>query len=283
MQKIVYLVTILLIISLVSCKEKDLKTEKIITVSVTLPPYADFISQIIGKELRDKIRINTLIQPGTNAHSYEPKPAEIKNLLNSKIYFRVGNIFNLEKTLFEKVNFKKDSTKIIDCSKNINLIDNNPHYWLSPQNAKLITQTILDQIILLMPEFKDQFTSNYNKFISKIDSINQIINQNLKHKKNLILFVYHPAWTYFAKDFNLTELSIETEGKSPNALELNSKIILARQKNIKTIFYDPHFDKSAAYTIAKSLNVNLDTLDPLPTDYIKNLIEISEKLKNGLM
>ena len=257
-----------------SCSSKKHNDE--LNISVSIPPFADFTKQIVG----NRATVHTLIEPGINAHFFEPSPESIKLILEADIYFRVGNIFTLENQLLD--NISHEIKKEVDCSRGINLLNNDPHYWLSPNNVKIITQNILDVLIESYPQHKNYFSNNRNKFIQKIDSLDVVISDILEIKKEKTLCVYHPAWTYFANDYNLEQIGIEKDGKSPKAKDLTNIIDHAMAKGIACIFFDPHFDDNSVSTIAKSLGISIESLDPLPSDYISNLSDISKKLDEYL-
>jgi zinc transport system substrate-binding protein len=264
------------LISLLSCTQKNKMTQTEIKIAVTIAPFVDITKQIAG----NRVEVYSLIPPGVNAHSFEPTPENLKQILDANIYFRVGKILNLESLILDKVG--ESITDVVDCSSEIELIEGNPHYWLAPQNIKIITENILSELIQKYPQHKNYFVNNRNKFLNKIDSLDKHLDKVISTKKDKVLFVYHPAWTYFAKQYNLEEISIEQEGKSPKAFELTEFIELAKSKGVSCIFFDPHFDNSAVKTIAESLNLEIASLDPLPTDYIRNLEDIIHKLDKYL-
>jgi zinc transport system substrate-binding protein len=115
-----------------------------------------------------------------------------------------------------------------------------------------------------------------------LDSIDLSIRTALNQKTNKTLLVYHPAWTYFANEFGMEQISIEHDGKEPKAKELKNIIQMAKEKGVKCIFFDPHFDESSVETIARSLGLKIESLDPLPLNYLENLKEIRDKLNRHL-
>ena len=278
MQKLILFTLIVFSAFAISCDEKKPLQTDDINISVTLPPFADFVKQITG----NRANINTLIPPGTNAHSFEPTPVDIKNLLNSHIYFRVGKIFNLENTIFGKVHLDTTVTKTIDCSNGIEILNNDPHFWLSPTDVKIITNTMLNALIKLYPQHKNYFTNNRNKFIHNLDSIDNINSKIISEKKERSFFVYHPAWTYLATHYNLEQFSVEQDGKAPKANAIKDFINLVKSKNGSVIFFDPHFDNASVNTIANSLNIKIDSLDPLPVNYLENLDTMGKKFNEYL-
>jgi len=260
------------IISL-SCSNNTVQKNKDIKIAVSIAPFADFTKKIVG----NRAQVYTLIPPGQNAHSFDPNPETIKQILNSDIFFRVGEVFNIEKQIIN--NIDSESTQIVDCSNGIEIMDNDPHIWLSTQNVKIITKNILLSLTESFPQHKNYFANNRSKFIAKLDSINTKIEFILSKKKNKYLFVYHPAWTYFTNQFNLEQIGVEYHGKAPKAKDLGNVLNRAKNKGINCIFFDPHFDDAAVLTIAKSLGLKTDSMNPLPNDYLANLEEIMDKLE----
>ena len=273
MSKVKYLLSFLFLALLFSCTEKESSLPDEINISVSIPPYAYFVKQIVG----NRANVYTLIPPGSNAHSFEPSPESMKQLVKSDIYFRVGDIFNFEKVFLKKIASNKMSN-VVDCSRGIDIIENDPHLWLSPKNAKIITNTILDIMVNNYPQHTNYFRNNSKRFIHELDSLDSEIENILALKKNKILLVYHPAWKYLAEYYDLEEIAIEQDGKSPKAKDLQKFIEGTKEKGASCIFYDPHFDDSAVTAIALSLGLSINSLNPLPTDYLANLKEIGEKL-----
>lgn len=277
MPRLSRLIILLTLVLLISCTEQKPFSSSDIKISVTIAPYADFVQRIVG----NRAKVNTLIPPGMNAHSFEPDPISIKNVMDSDIYFKVGKILQIENQLIDKLGESKFN-QIVDCSIGIEKLNNDPHIWLSPPNVKIISQIILEQLKEKYPIHKNYFQNNWNKFITQIDSLDTLMKTTISSKKNKVIFVYHPAWTYFTHYYKLKQLSIEVDGKTPKANTIKEAIDEARRQNIKCIFFDPHFDDSSALTIAKSTGLEIDSLDPLPTDYIKNVIDINYKLNKYL-
>ncbi|MCW8849245.1 MAG: zinc ABC transporter substrate-binding protein [Melioribacteraceae bacterium] len=275
--KIIILVSFSLLIFLPSCTEKEASLPEEINISVSIPPYADFVHQIAG----NRAIVHTLIPPGSNAHSFEPSPESLKQIVKSDIYFRVGEIFNFEQVFLKKIT-SENINKIVDCSVGIKIIENDPHIWTAPNNVKIITRNILDVLVSNYPQHANYFKNNSNRFLKSLDSLDTSIKDNLLKKKNRILLVYHPAWKYLAEHYNLEEIAIEQEGKSPKARDLQKFIEETKEKGASCIFYDPHFDDSAVTAIALSLGLSINSLNPLPTHYLNNLKEIGEKLNNNL-
>ena len=88
--------------------------------------------------------------------------------------------------------------------------------------------------------------------------------------------VYHPAWAYLCKDYNLQQISIEQDGKEPTPQAIVSLVDTARRENIKVVFVSPEFSTSNAQVIASEIGGKVVAVDPLSNDYLKNMQKVAE-------
>jgi len=77
----------------------------------------------------------------------------------------------------------------------------------------------LPKFILIDPANKAVYEKNATKYISKLNELDKKMKNILKGLKTKTFIIYHPAFGYFADDYNLKMLAIEKEGK-----RLQSKI-----------------------------------------------------------
>ena len=256
------------------CGENNSLPTNKINVVVTILPYADFVKNIGG----EKVEVHVLIPPNENPHTFEPSPSIIKQIEKADIIFKVGEPFHFEESFFSKYSIENKSINIVDCSDGLSKISGNPHMWLSIKNAQLIVQTIFNSLVELSPENKEYFRQNYERYSQKLIALENELSENFKNLRNRTLMVFHPAWTYFAEEFKLEELSIEHEGKSPKAKKFKELIDIAKSKNLKAIFVDSRFDISPAKTIANQLKIEVSLIDPLPKDFIANMKKVSSEI-----
>jgi zinc transport system substrate-binding protein len=90
--------------------------------------------------------------------------------------------------------------------------------------------------------------------------------------------IYHPFMGYFAREYNLTQISIEELGKEPTASHIAELITIARKDNIKVIFVSPQFNSQSARAIASGIGGRVIPIDDLAREYIANLRTISNQL-----
>ncbi len=272
MQKtVVLLISISLI--LFSCTQKEkIENEKIKTV-VSILPYKYFVERI-GEDL---VEVETLIPPGASPHSFELNPAQLKAIQNSDIYFKVGGPFKFEKILLTKFEIDTSKITLANCSQGLEIFNGDPHIWLSPDNVRKISGQIHHELTSRFPQKTSEFQTNYEEFISELDSIDRVIKYDFAKLASNKFMVYHGAWGYFARHYNLEQIPFEAEGKSLKAGDYKAAIALAKKFNVKVLFADPHYDSSPVRSVADELKIAMEFMDPLPADYLKNLEDIHLK------
>ncbi|WP_264695780.1 metal ABC transporter solute-binding protein, Zn/Mn family [Candidatus Nitrosacidococcus sp. I8] len=266
-----------------------------IPIFVSIIPQKYFIERIGGS----RVQVSVMIKQGQNEETYEPTPKQIVKLTQAEFYFRIG--IPLEIIWLESIAKTNPSIKIVDNRNDIPLLSistdapsekvgNNkisyesmdPHIWTSPPLVKIIAKNIRDTLITADPTYKNQFEKNYQLFIQDLNDLDKFIRSALSDITQHDFMVFHPAWRYFARTYDLHEIAIEHEGKEPGAKSLASLIELGRRKNIKTIFIQNQFSRTHAQLIAQSIGAKLILLDPLSENYEANLRHVATTLASVL-
>ena len=284
MKKLIYILTLFI---LSACGNTTQKSEKPI-LTVTLEPLRYFTEAIAG----DYYEIVSMVPKGSSPESYDPTPQQLVNLSKSQAYFRIGYI-GFEQTWMKKLEANCPDMKVYDTSKGIDLIRDKghwhgdhfheggvePHVWNSTQNALIIA----DNIYQALCELDSTHQEDYQK---RLDVLKQTIQQTDTNVRTLLenadstFLIYHPALSYFARDYGLKQVSIEEGGKEPSPAQLKALIETCRNENVHTIFVQQEFDQRNAQLIAHELGINIVSINPLSYDWVKEMIRIAEALKH---
>ena len=284
MKKLIYILTLFI---LSACGNTTQKSEKPI-LTVTLEPLRYFTEAIAG----DNYEVVSMVPKGSSPESYDPTPQQLVNLSKSQAYFRIGYI-GFEQAWMKKLEANCPNMKIYDTSKGIDLIRDKghwhgdhfheggvePHVWNSTQNALIIA----DNIYQALCELDSTHQEDYQK---RLDVLKQTIRQTDANVRTLLenadstFLIYHPALSYFARDYGLKQVSIEEGGKEPSPAQLKALIETCRNENVHTIFVQQEFDQRNAQLIANELGVNIVSINPLSYDWVKEMIRIAEALKH---
>jgi zinc transport system substrate-binding protein len=153
-----------------------------------------------------------------------------------------------------------------------------PHIWLSPKNAKIMVENICAGLITVDPDHSEYYTQNKNDYLQRLDELDRNIEDMLSGMENGYFMVYHPAWGYFARDYNLEQIAIERAGKEPTAQQIIESVEGAKSHNIKVIFASPEFSQESAETIAKEIGGRVVLISPLPENYIAEMYTLAGQL-----
>jgi zinc transport system substrate-binding protein len=249
--------------------------EEEIGVVVTILPQADFVENVGG----NKVHVTVMVPPGASPHIYEPTPSQLREVSKAKIYFKVGSGVEFEQAWMDKITGVNPDMQVIDCAKGITKMEKDPHVWLSPRNAKIMVENICDGLIEVDPEHEAYYTTNRDKYRQKLDDVDAYIHDRLDNfTTNRVFMIYHPAWGYFAEEYNLTPIVIEHKGKAPTPKVIQDCIDKARQYNLSYIYVSPQFPTEDAEAIAHEIGGRTVFIDPLPRDYIANMRSIVASL-----
>lgn len=91
-------------------------------VVVSILPQQTFVEKIGG----NKVNVSTMVRPGSEPHSYEPKPSQMIKISKADIYFPIGLEF--ENTWLAKFANQNENMKFVEMAKGIELIDMKTHH-----------------------------------------------------------------------------------------------------------------------------------------------------------
>ena len=259
-------------------------------LTVNILPQKYFVQKIV----KDKFDINVMVKPGSSPHNFEPKPSQMKLLDESKAYFLIGD--SSEKAWLDRFKQNTKNTLFVDTTIGIEKIQMqedehehhdhdhsglDPHIWLDPVLVKIQAKNIYEAMIKIDAQNSDFYKANYKEFIKELDALDEQIKKLLTPYEKKSFMVFHPSWGYFAKRYNLEQISIEVEGKEPKPNELVELIEEAKKHNIKVIFVAPQFSQKSAQTISKSIGANVIAIDPLTDNWNENLLKVAKEIVNS--
>jgi len=274
----------LLLVFCVACSQRT-DTSKKERVVVSIPPLAEFVEKIGG----DKVVVSVMVPSGASPHSYEPTPSQLGEVSKAKMYVKVGSPIEFELVWLDKILEMNREIAVTDASSGILLrgvslhekgLD--PHVWLSPKNAAVMLENIYNGLISVDPDNRQYYKQNKEIYLNELDSLDHFIRQLLRDKKERRFMVYHPAWSYFAEDYDLEQIPIEAEGKEPTAKDIQRIIEQARTYAIKVIFVSPQFNTKSAEVIAREIKGRVVMIDPLARDYGTTIGKVAAALSETL-
>jgi len=274
-----------------------------LTVAVGIVPEAAFVEKVAG----DLVEVVTLVPPGNSPANYQPTTTEMRALSDASIYFTL-QMPTEEANILPKVSdFNKDImiVNLRDAVSEVYPMRHmaahshdeegeeheedehehedgeetvDPHLWLSPKRAMVMVQTIADELSAIDADHTEIYQQNAAHYIAELEALDSDIEEAVSALDNNAFLIYHPAYGYFADDYDLTMIAIEIAGKQATAAELQEVIEYARRYGITTVYYQEEFDDSQAQTVAEEIGGNAAKVAPLTPDYVQGLRDFATAL-----
>jgi len=149
----------------------------------------------------------------------------------------------------------------------------NPHYWLDPVNAEMITATLLESFSRLDPANAKRYDANRRAFLAKLDA--KLGHWSRALAKAPPLIAYHDTWPYLARRFRLRFVGIieSRPGVAPSPAHLAALIETARKEKVGIVVRESHESQRDADFIASRSGAKVVTLASHGDDYLSLIDE----------
>ncbi len=253
----------------------------------------DPIAYLVERIGADYVSVSVLTPPGKDPETFAPSPSSLASFAESKLFFIVG--LPIEERFVKNLQSVASNASTIDLSANLELLsaprsshtetreesdaDDNeldPHIWTSPANARVMVETIVEELSKLDPEHTEIFETNAQKLDEELSALQEEIGARLASAKGRSFYTFHPAYGYFAREFGLTQEAIESEGKAPRARELGELIESGKASSARVLIVQPEFDRASAQVVADAIGASLVVHSPLFKDYFENLRALTD-------
>ena len=293
------------ILALFICTGVNVFATETTGVISTIQPINSLVSAVIGNTGKSI----TIIPSEQSPHDFKLKPSDVKVLQNGNIIFYVSN--HLESSITKVFKNLPKNIKLINLMEesgvnHLAIRDNDAwerhdhhghddhddhdkhgkkhddhddhekeddvHVWLSPDNAIKIVQKVNKVLSLYFPENSKIYNDNTTKFIDKIRNLKMELVKELLPIKNKPYIVFHDAYQYFEKTFELNAVgSVALEGDIASSPK---QISLIKDKIVKSkalcVFQEPQFDSKLIKIVVEGTDAKIGTLDPLGVNISEN-------------
>lgn len=271
MKKYSIIAVILLMLLLCSCRKQ---THTVDIAATTLPVY-EFTCRIC--EGTD-INVSRLITENVSClHDYSLHVNQMRMIESADAVFLSGA--GLESFMDDALSPAK---QIIDVSQNVDLIfgllahDHNsqevhgehhheadPHIWLSPANAKIMSQNIYNALTKIYPAYEKIFARNLEILIADLSELDQYGKDMLSNLQCREIITFHDGFSYLAEEYRIEILEAveEESGSEASAAELIHLIRMINEHHLTAIFTETNGSTAAASIIAAETGIECYELD----------------------
>jgi ABC-type Zn uptake system ZnuABC Zn-binding protein ZnuA len=264
------------------------------------------LAEAVGGE---RVAAISLVSPSMDAEDYQPKPQDVLRLKHARLLVRVGLDYDLwiDRLIAQaaKPEIGRGGPGYVDASFAIAVLElrgmsvgsgdghahgsGNPHYWLDPKNAEIITGTILEALARVDPANAASYETNRLAFLVRLQAKMAEWEAKLAPLKGMPIVAYHNSWPYFARRFRLDFVGfIETKpGVPPSPSHLAGIVQIMRARDVRFVVREPHEPERDIAFVANRARASIVTLAasvgalPQTSDYISLFDANVEILKSA--
>ncbi|MBN8460825.1 MAG: zinc ABC transporter substrate-binding protein [Verrucomicrobia bacterium] len=247
-------------------------------VSALHPLLADVARQVGG----NRVIVHDLMGAGTNAHRYEPRPADLKKMQDSKVILAAGknmesylgrlkdtmkhaNIVEVGRTI-PSLTVGKDVVYTCCPQHGAGAID--PHWWHGVENMRRASRVIADSLSTADPEGKAVYQANATAYGQKLEQLKRWAKTELAKvpREQRKLVTAHNAFAYFAKEFGFEVIAVAglTNEQNNTPQELAKTIESIKKAGVRAVFPEEGYNEKTVRSIAKTAGVTV--AEPLISD-----------------
>lgn len=247
----------------------------LVIITSNFPSY-DFARSVVKNN--NRVKLEMLVSPGSDLHSFEPTPKDIINIENSDIFIYVGGeseewVSNILKSI------NKDKTKIIKLMDLVTLKEEelslgmegakedeyDEHVWTSIANSIKFIDTIKNTIIEKDVKNKEYYEQNANQYISELKNVDNQIKRIVNNsKRKELVFGDRFPFRYFVDDYGLKYYAAFkgcSEAVEASAKTITFLINKIKEDNIPAVLTIELSNGKIAKEIASETNVKIKVLN----------------------
>jgi ABC-type Zn uptake system ZnuABC Zn-binding protein ZnuA len=231
-------------------------------------------------------QVDVMIPPGADPEAFEPRPSDLAKLKGASVVVRIGLGYDhwLDKLLVMHGDaaIKRRGVGYVDASIGIPLLEvkgrsldpastdahahglANPHYWLDPANAEVMTGAIAEAIARISPQTTETIAARRADFLARLRASLAGWEGLLGPYRGAKLIAYHNTWPYFARRFRLDLVDvIETkEGVAPSPARLARLAAIIREQKVRVILHEAFAPDDASQLLARRTGAKVLKLAP---------------------
>jgi zinc transport system substrate-binding protein len=247
-------------------------------VVVTIKPLHSLVAAVMQGDGNEPV---LLVDGKTSLHSFSLRPSQMQSLRQAAIVFYIGDGLEtfLNKTLTSLPKELKrapmeglsaltlhyarpESGEVPDDDHHHEGRD--LHIWLMPANAKAMVSEIARQLSMAFPENKALYQQNARIYANRIDQLDYQLEHDLTGIRYKPFVVFHDAYQYFAKRYQLQEraaLTLHPE-RGLNAKHVGKVREIIKSSGAICVFSEPQFDQRVMENLLEGTEAKSGVLDP---------------------
>jgi ABC-type Zn uptake system ZnuABC Zn-binding protein ZnuA len=252
-----------------------------LTVVTTTEDLASLAREVGG----DHINVEAIARGYQDPHFVEAKPSFILKLQKADLLIVVGRELEIgwlppliQQCRNAKVQVGADG--YMDASQNVRILDiptgqitramgdvhplGNPHYWMDPENGRIVARDIANRLSQFRPGDRAYFAQRLADFEKRLTEAEKRWYADMAPYRGLKVVTYHRSFPNFADRFGLEIVGyVEPRPGIPpspaHTLELMQEM---KRLNVKLVLVEPYFDLKTPEAIGRETGARVLVMPP---------------------
>jgi ABC-type Zn uptake system ZnuABC Zn-binding protein ZnuA/ABC-type Mn2+/Zn2+ transport system permease subunit len=235
-----------------------------VKVVATTTQIADFVREVGGGD----VDVTQLLQPNTDPHEYEPRPADVKATAGAKLVFRNGG--DLDEWMDDLVDQAGGDPQVVDLGAGLPVRLKgedepfDPHWWHDPADAQAAVEQIRDALVSADPSHRSEFERNATAYLDRLRALNAGIERCFatvpSDRRKLVSD--HDAFNYFVSRYGIRYIGAvipsQTTEAQPSAGDVADLVALIRREKVAAVFPEESLSPKLAESIARQTGATAD-------------------------
>ena len=242
-------------------------------VATLHPLLTEMVSRIAG----DHVRIEELMGPGRNPHTFDPTPGDLSRIQNASMVVAMGKnletyLDRLQSSLPDDVHFYEAGRLVpslrIDVENEIFMccpshshgaID--PHWWQSPMAMHRAARHLGRELERFLPDHRAEIRANTREYMDELEALHEWVRTQVAQiqRRQRILVTAHAAFGYFCDAYGFRTIPVQglTTERDPTPAYLAETIDIIRKEGIQAVFPDLTANQNILELLAEETGVTV--------------------------
>jgi zinc/manganese transport system substrate-binding protein len=232
-----------------------------VKVVATTTQLGDFVRAVGG----DRVKLVQILQPNSDPHEYEPRPNDVRALLDTPLVFESGD--KLDAWMGKVIESSGGHPRVVVLAgTNVLRLPGeatgpeasryDPHWWHDPRNVEAAIPAIRDALARANPPARATYARNADAYLARLRTLDAGIAACMRQvpAEQRRLVTDHDAFGYFARRYGIrivgAVIPSQTTQAQPSAGQVAQLVRTIRREHVHAIFPESSVNAKLAQAIA---------------------------------
>lgn len=245
------------------------------------------VKEIVTAVGGEYVDIVSIMPENRDAHHYEPRGKEIKNITRADLLFIIG--LEMEEWVEGLVdNGIINASKVVTLSDGLSLLpaaknedvhkpdkanhhhgdsDYDPHVWLGLTETAVMADTTAAALSKIDPAHAACYAANARQFSESLLTLRDAYRAEVAKKHDKAIVVGHEAFAYLCRDLGLAQQGVRNafNDGEPSAKKLAELVNYVKANHVTVIFSEEKASPAVSRTLARETGTRVETLYTMET------------------